>query len=507
MLRPLADSDPREIGPYRLHHRIGSGGMGIVYLGYGADDQPVAVKVPHESFATSLEFRGRFRAEVAAARQVRAPSVARVIDSDVDCPRPWLATEYVEGPTLHAAVLAATGPLSGRSLDGLAIGLADALAAIHALGVVHRDLKPANVVLSWEGPKVIDFGVARSADYSGYTQAGELVGTIAWMAPEQLGGGVAGPASDVFAWACCVVYAATGRRPFAGESQEVVALRITTAEPDLDGVPAHLLDVVCQGLAKSPAHRPSAAELLELLTARPRDLSGSGPGPGPAATAVATSPSDATPSDATGQSPDHDRDDDRTRLTARPLGPPSPPTPTPIPSPTPTPTPSSQPTRRRTDGAAGGGARPAVAPPAGLVPAGLTMVGLVLVGLLGAGGVWAAGTGHAPPATAAVAAVVVGTLCAQMLFLSGRTAGLAVTVMAAFAGAGAGALLARAADINGPGRELPSVAGSLLVATAFAFAMCGDRSRASARPATSADPDDPALTDVDTPRTAAYPVP
>ncbi|MCL9794550.1 serine/threonine protein kinase, partial [Frankia sp. AgKG'84/4] len=143
----------------------------------------------------------------------------------------------------------------------------------------------------------------------------------------------------------------------------------------------------------------------------------------------------------------------------------------------------------------------------GSVPAGPTMVGLVLVGLLGAGGVWAGGTGHAPPATAAVAAVFVGTLCAQMLFLSDRTAGLAVTVLAAFAGAGGGALLARAAGIDGPDRVLPSVAGSLLVATAFAFAMCGDRSRASARPATTADQDDPALTNVDAPQTAAYPMP
>ncbi|MCK9897622.1 serine/threonine-protein kinase, partial [Frankia sp. AgB32] len=394
MLRPLTDTDPTVIGPYRLHHRIGSGGMGVVYLGYGADDQPVAVKVPHESFATSLEFRGRFRAEVAAARRVRAPSVARVIDSDVDCPRPWLATEYVEGPTLHAAALAATGPLTGRSLDGLAIGLADALTAIHALGVVHRDLKPANVVLSWQGPKVIDFGVARSTDYSGYTQAGELVGTVAWMSPEQLGGEVAGPASDVFAWACCVVYAATGRRPFAGESQEVVALRITTAEPDLDGVPAHLLDVVCQGLAKRPTHRPTAAELLALLTAQPQDHSGPGR-TDPTPTANPTSPANPTSAGGTdGQSPD----DDRTRLTGRPpLEPPAPP------APLPTPTPASPLTSPLTslprDEDASGGTRPAPPRPAGLVTAGLVL-GLVTIGLLGAGGVWAAGTGHAPPVTA-----------------------------------------------------------------------------------------------------------
>lgn len=436
MLRPLTATDPRLVGPYRLHNRIGAGGMGIVYLGFADEELPVAVKVPHEAYASDPEFRARFRAEVSAARHVRASTIAQVINAEVEGPRPWLATEYVPGPTLHAAVLE-HGPLVDRHLDNLTIGLAAALEAIHGAAVVHRDLKPANIVMSWTGPKVIDFGVARSAEYTGYTQDGELVGTIAWMSPEQLDGQMATPASDVFAWACCVVFAATGRRPFRGESQEIVALRIGAAEPELAGTPDRLLEPVSRCLAKDPALRPSAGELVGLLTRR-----------------------------LSLPARDHDRDHedhDETRL-ARPGPPPTPPPATDPPSPS-----------VGNDPAGDERLAPPAAPAAVRPAAGLTGVLLALLaagGLIGALGVWLAGTARAGHAVLGpAAATVTGAICAQMLFLSNRAIGVVVTGLAAFAGSGGGVLLARALDVDEPGRVLLSVVVALIVAAACAFAM------------------------------------
>ncbi len=238
--------------------------MGTVYLGFGADGQPAAVKVPSPGLADDPEFRSRFRTEVAAARRVRGGSVAAVLDADLDGPRPWMAAEYVEGRSLTDAV-AGRGPFTGHLLDGLAVGLADALVAIHAAGVIHRDLKPSNILVTWEGPKVIDFGIARAADSTNHTRTGTLIGTIVWMAPEQLRGERAGPGADIFAWGACMAFAATGRQPFAGERPEAVAVQIMTAEPDLTGVPAHLAPVLATALDKDPARRPTAAHLVARL--------------------------------------------------------------------------------------------------------------------------------------------------------------------------------------------------------------------------------------------------
>src|SRR5262245_17945973 len=243
VLTPLGDADPREIGPYRIQGLLGRGGMGAVYLGFSPADKAVAVKVPTPALARDEEFRGRFRREVEAAKRVRGRAVAAVLDADVDGERPWMATEYVDGASLAEAVTN-RGRLDDRLLTGLAVGLAEALVEIHAVGVVHRDLKPANIVLAWDGPRVIDFGVASATGATRHTSTGMLVGTIVWMAPEQLRGERAGPAADIFAWGACVAFAATGRPPFHAGSPQAVGVKIVREPPDLAGVPATLLPTV-----------------------------------------------------------------------------------------------------------------------------------------------------------------------------------------------------------------------------------------------------------------------
>ncbi|MCL9797263.1 serine/threonine-protein kinase, partial [Frankia sp. AgKG'84/4] len=273
MLTPLTSDDPRRIGPFRLANRIGAGGMGVVYLGFGEDGKPAAVKVPSVGLSDNPEFRSRFQQEVAAARRVRGTSVAAVLDADLTGERQWMATEFVEGRSLGDAV-ATRGALDDRLVHGLAIGLADALVDIHAAGVVHRDLKPANILLAWDGPKVIDFGIARAADSTSHTRTGMLIGTLVWMAPEQLRGDRAGPPADIFAWGACVAFGATGHPPFRGERAEAIGMQILTAEPDLDGVPADLAGLVHAALDKEPARRPTAHDLLTHLV--DRDTGGAG---------------------------------------------------------------------------------------------------------------------------------------------------------------------------------------------------------------------------------------
>ncbi|ADP80470.1 serine/threonine-protein kinase [Pseudofrankia inefficax] len=277
MLAPLTDDDPRSIGPFRLGGRLGSGGMGTVYLGFGTDDQAVAVKVPSASLVDDARFRARFRREAVAVQSIDSGSVAAVVAADTEANPPWLATEFIQGATLLDAV-AGRGPLAARLVVGFAAGLADGLVAIHAVGVVHRDLKPANVVLAWDGPKIIDFGVALTtrsllgvdsgADSDvtvAQTQAGQRLGTFVWMAPEQLRGGTVGPAADVFAWGACVTYATTGHGPFRADGAFEIIARIQRDEPDLDGVPAELVDLVRATLAKDPDDRPTAAALVSAL--------------------------------------------------------------------------------------------------------------------------------------------------------------------------------------------------------------------------------------------------
>jgi eukaryotic-like serine/threonine-protein kinase len=264
VLSPLTDADPAAVGTYRIQGRLGAGGMGAVYLGFGADDRPAAVKVIRPELAVDPEFRARFRREVAVARRVQGSFVAEVRDADVDADRPWMATEYVEGVSLARAV-ADRGRLAGAMLTGLATGLADALVAVHAAGLVHRDVKPSNILLAWDGPKLIDFGIARDLESRDQTRTGDLIGTVAWMAPEQFLGERAGPPADVFSWAVRVAFAATGRHPFPGSTPTASAVRSLNSEPDLEGVPPDLAALLRRALDRKPHARPGAVEVVSAL--------------------------------------------------------------------------------------------------------------------------------------------------------------------------------------------------------------------------------------------------
>ncbi len=259
-MEPLQPEDPEQLGRYRLEARLGAGGMGRVYLGSTPEGRRAAVKMIRHDLAGDTGFRHRFRREVSAALSVAGLFTARVLDADPDGDPPWLATEFVEGPALRDAVLA-HGPLPADQLLPLARGLAQALGAVHAAGLVHRDLKPANVLLSPTGPKVIDFGIAWSAGGTQLTGTGQAVGTPEYMAPEQIAGTGGGPAIDVFALGATLVFAATGRGPFAADQPAAVLYRILHLEPDLTGVPAGLRDLVRACLDKDPARRPTAQQI------------------------------------------------------------------------------------------------------------------------------------------------------------------------------------------------------------------------------------------------------
>lgn len=270
----LRGGDPAEIGGYPLEARLGSGGMGTVFLARTSSGRPVAIKLIHQQFAGDDEFRIRFRQEVAAARRVSGAFTAAVVDAAPEAEQPWMATTYIEGHTL-AQRIAAKGPLNGAELRRLAIGLAEALRDIHRVGVVHRDLKPSNVVLSPEGPRVIDFGISRAVDQQTLTMTGRVIGTPPFMSPEQLQAprGV-GPRSDVFSLGTLLVYAATGHGPFDADSPYITAYQVVHEEPSLDAVPVALRAVVESCLEKEPEGRPSADELLVLLRDLPADLGG-----------------------------------------------------------------------------------------------------------------------------------------------------------------------------------------------------------------------------------------
>ncbi|WP_216630557.1 serine/threonine-protein kinase [Nocardiopsis coralli] len=261
--RPLGEADPRKVGPHRLLGRVGSGGMGTVYLARHGRDGYSAVKVVHPEFAADREFRARFAREVDLVRRVDSPFVPRFRGADAEAATPWLATEYVTGPTLRAH--AGSTPLAGTTLTGLAAGMASALVDIHGAGIVHRDLKPGNVVVSGDGPKVLDFGIARALDGTALTRTGGMLGTPGWVAPERYGGSPVSVASDVFAWGGLVAFAATGRNPFGSGSAQVLAQRILSGSPDLDGVPADLLPLVRAALERDPARRPTPEQALRAL--------------------------------------------------------------------------------------------------------------------------------------------------------------------------------------------------------------------------------------------------
>ncbi|WP_149262292.1 ABC transporter substrate-binding protein [Actinomadura sp. K4S16] len=270
---PLREGDPSRLGAYRLTGLLGEGGQGAVYLGEDEPGHRVAVKLLHARFSGDPKARSRFAAEVAVAKRVSAFCTARVLDSDVEGDRPYIVSEYIDGPAL-SRVLAQDGPRRGADLDRLAIGTMTALAAIHQAGVVHRDFKPANVLLAPDGPRVIDFGIARALDATG-TMSSTAVGTPAYMAPEQISGARVGPAADVFAWGATMVYAASGRPAFGQDSIPAVMHRILNMAPDLGELPDPLRGIVADCLSKDPALRPASQQVLAHLLA----LAGSLPQP------------------------------------------------------------------------------------------------------------------------------------------------------------------------------------------------------------------------------------
>ncbi|MFI7416000.1 serine/threonine-protein kinase [Nonomuraea sp. NPDC049684] len=286
MVIPLTPDDPAFLGDFRLAGRLGEGGQGVVYLAHSASGEPVAVKLLN---AGDQETRARLARELDALESIASFCTARVLDVSTRGSRPYVVSEFVDGPSLADRVAgnaagnaAGRGPLRGGELERLAVGTATALAAIHAAGVVHRDFKPSNVLLGPDGPRVVDFGIARAEGAATHTSG--LVGTPAYLSPEQIAGSPASGASDVFAWGATMVYAATGVSPFGADTVPAVLHRVLHAEPDLSALPPRLRGPVAGALAKNPAHRPTAAALLmTLVSPTPATGPGAGPGAGPTA--------------------------------------------------------------------------------------------------------------------------------------------------------------------------------------------------------------------------------
>ncbi|MUL39789.1 serine/threonine protein kinase [Streptomonospora sp. PA3] len=305
----LLPGDPAEVGGYELVGRVGSGGMGTVYAGRAPGIRGyLAVKVVNGEHAATAEFRRQFAHEARLLARVNSPCVARFVQADVEAEPPWLATEYVPGPTVRHHV-ERHGPLRGGMLAGLAAGAAEALRAVHAVGIVHRDLKPSNVVIAPTGPKILDFGIARStapedptrwirlrrfrqglrrigirepqglpsADGGRATAPRDRVGTPGWISPEQYRGEPATDRSDVFLWGCLVAFAGSARNPFGHGHPKELARRVLREEPDLERLPAGLEPLVLAALSKDPAERPDSSRLLREV------LAASGGDPRPAA--------------------------------------------------------------------------------------------------------------------------------------------------------------------------------------------------------------------------------
>ncbi|MCI3224691.1 serine/threonine-protein kinase [Streptomyces sp. NP-1717] len=263
LFKPLGEGDPAVVGGYRLAAVLGTGGMGKVYLSYTPGGRPIALKVIRPEFSEDPEFRRRFKQEVHSAQRVQGLYTAPVIDSDTDGAQPWLATAYVPGPSLSHAV-AQHGGLPLRSVLLLTVGVAEALHVIHGAGIVHRDLKPANVLLASDGPRVIDFGIARAADTTALTGTGVSVGTPTFMAPEQAAAGTVSPATDIFALGQIAAFAAIGAPAYGEGSSHAVLYRIVHEDPDLSRVPPELLPLVTRCLTRDPEQRPSLTEIIEL---------------------------------------------------------------------------------------------------------------------------------------------------------------------------------------------------------------------------------------------------
>ncbi|MEU6746315.1 serine/threonine-protein kinase [Spirillospora sp. NPDC046719] len=278
MTEPLRPEDPETLGPHRLVGRLGQGGMGRVYLARSRAGRLLAVKAVHAEYADDPAFRARFRREIDAARRVAGAFTAPVVDADPDGSPPWLATAYVPGPSLRDAVLR-HGPLPEGTVRALGAGLAEALAAVHAAGLVHRDLKPSNVLLAADGPRLIDFGVSRAVDDAALTAAGAVVGSAGYLSPEQAAADEAGPASDVFSLGATLAFAATGRPPFGDARLEVLLYRVGHEDPDLAGLPGPLRDVLAACLQREPERRPPVGRLPALFLPEPDAAPGAAPAP------------------------------------------------------------------------------------------------------------------------------------------------------------------------------------------------------------------------------------
>ncbi|MFI9252860.1 protein kinase [Streptomyces sp. NPDC053069] len=264
MPTPLTHDDPQAFGPYRPIVRLGSGGMGTVYLARSAGGRTVAVKTMHAGIASDPAARTRFRLEADAARVIGGQHGAQVVEADTQAATPWLATEYVLGPPLDEAV-EREGPLPEGAVRALGAALCGALGQLHSTEVVHRDLKPSNILVTAYGPKVIDFGIARAIGDDRLTRAGSAMGTPAFMSPEQASGEEHTGAGDVFALAGVLVYAATGRAPFGQGQAADLLYRVRYGDPDLSGVPATLVPILAQCLDKNPFRRPTTSELATQL--------------------------------------------------------------------------------------------------------------------------------------------------------------------------------------------------------------------------------------------------
>ena len=283
----LRPGDPGQVGPFRLLGRLGEGGMGRVFQGASPGGRKVAVKIVHPHYASDPEFRRRFAREVAAARQVGGFHTAAVVDADPDADPPWMATAYIPGPSLADAI-AQRGPLDEAGVRELGAALAEGLAAIHACGIIHRDLKPGNVILADDGPRIIDFGIARGADATGLTASHAIIGSLRYMSPEQLNGQELTPQSDVFALGTILAYTATGHDPFAAPTVPAVINHILNDPPDLDPLTGDLRTIIADCLAKAPASRPTPTDLLARFT-HPEShdpTTIAAPGPVPAAVPV-----------------------------------------------------------------------------------------------------------------------------------------------------------------------------------------------------------------------------
>ncbi|MFH9689498.1 ABC transporter substrate-binding protein [Streptomyces sp. NPDC017413] len=282
-MRPLITEDPRTVGPYRTLVRLGAGGMGVVYLARTAGGALAAVKVIRAEHAADPGFRARFRREAEAAARITGPWVVPVLGADTEAREPWLATAFVPGPSL-AEVVGAGGALPTSTVRALGSRRAEALVAVHEAGLIHRDVKPGNVLLALDGPRLIDFGIARHEGATALTATDAVIGTPGYLAPEQASAGPVGPACDVFSLGCVLVYAATGRRPFGDGGAAGVLFRTVHEEPDLAGVPPELLPLITACLSKDPAARPPASRIgddLEAAGEADRGRPGESPGPVP----------------------------------------------------------------------------------------------------------------------------------------------------------------------------------------------------------------------------------